>query len=240
MERARGSTASSPPSAPTTAAVAALREARSCFDEGGIRMLFRVTEAAARPMVYSRRQPSGTRVELLRSTAALVIMDREAAGSGGCSSTFHGRLGAGVTISIDAVPAVFRTGLIAQHRICSKLFSGCGGVQGNSTLHSRTAAAAAPHRDQAVQHVYERFVLRPACDDLDGGLFDLDDRHCYCCMQFFGGAGGSCSCKVDGRVRCAACSYQVHGKGARWPAPRVRHRAPQRPLQWLHWVHCAR
>ncbi len=66
------------------------------------RMLFRVTDTAPRPMVYSRRQPSGELVELFRSSADLVIMDREAAGSGGCSSTFHVRLGAGVTVSIDA------------------------------------------------------------------------------------------------------------------------------------------
>ena len=74
-------------------------------------------------MVFSRQQPSGELAELFRSSADLVIMDKEAAGSGGCSTTFHGRLGAGVTISIDAVPAAFRTGLIKQHPICRKLFS---------------------------------------------------------------------------------------------------------------------
>ncbi len=90
--------------------------------EGGVRMLFSVTDAS-RPMVFSRQQPSGELVELFRSHTDLVIMDKEAAGSGGCSTTFHGRLGAGVTISIDAVPAAFRTGLIKQHPICRKLFS---------------------------------------------------------------------------------------------------------------------
>jgi hypothetical protein len=69
-------------------------------------------------MVLSRQQPSGELlVELFRSHADLVVMDREAAGSGGCSTTFHGRLGAGVTISIDAVPGVFRSGLLRQHPI---------------------------------------------------------------------------------------------------------------------------
>jgi hypothetical protein len=52
-----------------------------------------------------------------------------------------------------------------------------------------------------------------SCDDLDSGLFDLDDRHCYCCMQFFDGAGGSEPALKDGRRFCSACSYQVHGKG---------------------------
>ncbi len=59
-------------------------------------------------MVFSRclQQQPLQLVELFRSHADLVIMDKEAAGSGGCSTTYHGRLGAGVTISIDAVPAV--------------------------------------------------------------------------------------------------------------------------------------
>jgi hypothetical protein len=34
-----------------------MREARNCFDEGGVRILFSVTDAAARPMVFSRQQP---------------------------------------------------------------------------------------------------------------------------------------------------------------------------------------
>jgi hypothetical protein len=183
------------------------REARSCFDQGGVRILFSVTETAARPMVYSRQQPSGELLALFRSSADLVIMDREAAGSGGCSSTFHGRLGAGVTISIDAVPGVFRTGLLAQHPICYSLFHRGSGVQGST--NDRNAAAAA-RSAKAVQQVYERFET--ACDDLDSGLFDLDlDQHCYCCMQFFDGAGGSHSCKVDGHVWCFACSCSVHG-----------------------------
>jgi hypothetical protein len=93
-----------------------------------------------------------------------------AAGSGGCSSTFHGRLGAGVTISIDAVSGVFRTGLLAQHPICCKLFSTGTGVQGSSSRG--TAAASAAKSAKAVQQVYERFET--ACDDLDSGLFDLD------------------------------------------------------------------
>jgi hypothetical protein len=52
--------------------------------------------------------------------------------------------------------------------------------------------------------------------DLDSGLFDLADQHCYCCMQFFAGAGGSESLLQDGRRWCSACSYQVHRKGTRW------------------------
>ncbi len=39
------------------------------------------------------------------------------------------------------------------------------------------------------------------------GLFDLDQLHCYCCMQFFAGAGSSRSRKVDGHLWCMACSY---------------------------------
>ncbi len=65
------------------------------------------------------------------------VMDKEAAGSGGCSSTFHGRLGAGVTISIDAVPSVFNSGLLGQHPICYQLFSQGRGVQGNSASTAR-------------------------------------------------------------------------------------------------------
>jgi hypothetical protein len=42
-------------------------------------------------------------------------------------------------------------------------------------------------------------------------LFDLADQHCYCCMQFFGGAGGSERRLEDGRRFCSKCSYQVHG-----------------------------
>jgi hypothetical protein len=68
-------------------------------------------------------------------------------------------------------------------------------VQGNSNA-TTTAAATAARRDQAVQQVYERFET--ACDDLDSGLFHLDDRHCYCCMQFFAGAGGSRKVFADG------------------------------------------
>jgi hypothetical protein len=188
------------------------REARNCFDEGGVRILFSVTPAGQRPMVFSRQQPSGDLAELLRSHADLVIMDKEAAGSGGCSTTFHGRLGAGVTISIDAVPSVFRTGLLSQHPICRKLFSIGMGVQGNSNA-TTTAAAAAARIDKAVQEVYERFET--ACDDLDSGLFDLADRHCYCCMQFFAGAANSDNRAEGGHLWCMSCSYQVHGKGKR-------------------------
>jgi hypothetical protein len=50
--------------------------------------------------------------------------------------------------------------------------------------------------------VYERFET--ACDDLDSGLFDLDQLHCYCCMQFFAGATDRVSLKVDGHVWCRA------------------------------------
>ncbi len=117
---------------------------------------------------------------------------------------------AGSTISIDAVPAAFRTGLLSQHPICRQLFSQGRGVQGNSHLANHLAATAASG-EQAVQQVYERFET--ACDELDSGLFDLADQHCYCCMLFFGGAGGSESRLEDGRRFCSACSYQVHGKG---------------------------
>jgi hypothetical protein len=135
-------------------------------------------------------------------------MDKEASGSGGCSTTFHGRLGAGVTISIDAVPRVFGSGLLIQHPICRKLFSGARGTQDSSSRGS--AAGTAANSAKAVERVYERFEA--ACDDLDSGLFDLAlDQHCYCCMQFFAGAGSSQSCEVDGHVWCRACSYQVHG-----------------------------
>jgi hypothetical protein len=146
------------------------------------------------------------------SWSALVVMDREAAGSGGCSTTFHGRLGAGVTISIDAVPVAFGTGLIRQHPICYQLFNAGRGLQGNSHA-TTTAAAHAAKAAKAVQQVYERFET--ACDDLDSGLFHADDLHCYCCMLFFDGAGGSESRLEDGRRFCSACSYQVHGKGTR-------------------------
>jgi hypothetical protein len=167
-------------------------------------------------------------------------MDREAAGSGGCSTTFHGRLGAGVTISIDAVPAVFRTDLIAQHPICHQLSNQGRGVQGNSSRNS-TAAATAARSAKAVEQVYQRFET--ACDDLDSGLFDLDlDKHCYCCMQFFGGAGSRISCTVHGYVFVPGVQLPGARQGhARWPAPRVRaHRAPHQPLQWLPWLHCVR
>ncbi len=119
----------------------------------------------------------------------------------------------GVTISIDAVPSVFGTGLIKQHPICCKLFSLGRGVQGNAADRNNVAAAAAALSAKAVQEVYERFET--ACDDLDSGLFDLADRHCYCCMQFFAGAGSGCSFTVDGHLWCMACSYQVHGRGGK-------------------------
>jgi hypothetical protein len=140
---------------------------------------------------------------------------RAARGASGWAKTppltaFHGRLGAGVTISIDAVPAVFSSGLLSQHPICRRLFSQGRGVQGNSHA-TTTAAATAAWSEKAVQQVYERFET--ACDDLDSGLFDADDLHCYCCMQSFGGAGGSESRLEGGHRWCSACSYQVHGKG---------------------------
>jgi hypothetical protein len=177
-----------------------------------------------------------------RSHAELVIMDREDAGSGGCSTTFHGRLGAGVTISIDAVPGVFASGLLAQHPICYHLYTQGTGVQGNSALHP-TAAATAATRDRAVAKVYERFET--ACDDLDCGLFDLDQRHCYCCMQFFAGAGDNHSFKKGGHVWRRACSYQVHGLGAHGGqhpefATTARPNVVQRPLQWLLWLQLLR
>jgi hypothetical protein len=62
-----------------------------------------------------------------------------------------------------------------------------------------TAAAATARVAKAMQKVYERFET--ACDDLDGGLFHLDQPHCYCCMQFFAGAGSSRSHKQGGRPR---------------------------------------
>jgi hypothetical protein len=83
------------------------------------------------------------------------------------------------------------------------------GVQGNSNA-TTTAAATAAWSAKAVEQVFERFET--ACDDLDSGLFQLDlDKHCYCCMQFFAGAGSGCSFTVGGHVWCRACSYQVHG-----------------------------
>jgi hypothetical protein len=72
-----------------------------------------------------------------------------------------------------------------------------------------------------------------------GGRRDL---HCYCCMLFFDGAGGSKGLLKDGHRWCMPCSYEVHGctgaPGARrWPAQGVRdHRAPQQPLRWLLWL----
>ncbi len=144
--------------------------------------------------------------ELLRSSADLVIMDKEAAGSGGCSTTFHGCLGAGVTISIDVVPAVFRTGLLRQHPICRKLFNAGRGVQGNSSRGS--AAGTAANSAKAVERVYERFET--ACDDLDSGLFDLGEQHCYCCMQMqFGGAVNRNRVRVDGHLWCCSCHRQL-------------------------------
>jgi hypothetical protein len=128
---------------------------------------------------------------------------------------------------MDAVPAVFRTGLLAQHPICRQLFSTGRGVQGSSNgRNGPIAVATAARSAQAVEKVIERFET--ACDDLDSGLFDFElDQHCYCCMQFFGGAGVQLPGAWFGR--------------ARWPAPRVRdHQAPQRPLQWLLWLHSVR
>ncbi len=132
-----------------------------------------------------------------------------------CSTTSHGLLGAGVTISIDAVPGVFRTGLITQHPICGNLFRG----KGNSNA-TTTAAATAAWSEKAVQEAYERFEA--ACDDLDSGLFDRAlDQHCYCCMQLFGGAGSSHKVKVAGHVWCRECSHQVQrdrrGNGGQHP-----------------------
>jgi hypothetical protein len=141
---------------------------------------------------------------------ALVIMDKEAAGSGGCCTTFHGRLGADVTISIDAVSAVFRTGLIKRHPICANLFS-TGEVMQATSNAITTAAATEAQAAKAVQQVYERFEA--ACDDLDSGLFDLDQPHCYCCMRFFAGAGGSRADRVRGHVWCRPCKHQVYGDG---------------------------
>jgi hypothetical protein len=87
-------------------------------------------------------------------------MDREAAGSGGCSTTFHDRLGAGVTISIDVVPGVFRTGLLTQHPICYNVFNQGLGVQGNSAnRNAAAAAAAAVRRDQAVREIRDQAAL---------------------------------------------------------------------------------
>jgi hypothetical protein len=154
------------------------------------------------------------------------------AGSGGCSTTFHGRLGAGVTISIDAVPGVFVTGLLQQHPICRKLCNLGRGLQGHSAQRD-VAAAATARIDKAVQEVYERFEA--ACDDLDSGLFDLADRHCYCCVQFFAGAANSDNRAEDGHLLVHGVQLPGARQGrARWPAPRVRdHRSSQQPLQGL-------
>ncbi len=73
-------------------------------------------------------------------------------------------------------------------------------MQGNAADRNNVAAAAAAAANsaKAVQQVYERFET--ACDDLDSGLFNLTQRHCYCCMLFFVGAGGSLRRIVGGRV----------------------------------------
>jgi hypothetical protein len=170
---------------------------------------------AARLCAASRRPPALPAVVVQQYRDGNPVRVGASAGSGGCSTTFHGRLGAGVTISIDAVPAVFRTGLLARAGpcpICYQLFAGIGGVQGR-TAGRNTAAAHAANSTKAVQQVSERFET--ACDDLDSGLFDLADRHCYCCMQFFAGSSNSDNRAMDGHLWCMSCSYQVHGKGTR-------------------------
>jgi hypothetical protein len=86
-------------------------------------------------------------------------------------------------------------------------------VQNSNGRNGTTAVATAVRSDQSVQQVYERFET--ACDDLDSGLFDLADRHCYCCMQFQASAANSDNRAVDGHRWCMACSYQVHGKGGK-------------------------
>jgi hypothetical protein len=90
-------------------------------------------------------------------------------------------------------------------------------VHANANLN----AAAAARRDQAVLKVYERFEA--PCDDLDSGLFDLNDQHCFCCMEIFAGAASGKTRKVAGHV---------------WSG---RRRTPQRPLQqWLPRLHRVR
>jgi hypothetical protein len=84
-------------------------------------------------------------------------------------------------------------------------------VQNSNGRNGTIAVATAVRSDQSVLKVYERFET--ACDDLDSGLFHVDQPHCYCCMQFFAGAGSSRSRKVDGHFWCRACFYQVHGDG---------------------------
>ena len=191
-----------------------------CFSEGGVRILFDVS--GGRDMVFSQLlqpggerslQPAGDLRELYRSSADLVIMDQQAAGSGSCSPTFHGRLGAGVSISIDAVPAAFRSGLSSSHlrrRICYILFKSSYGLQSNS----RGVRSRGSRSDAAVAAVDQRYET--ACDDLDSWLFSLDDRHCFICMEFYGGARSSSrSLRVDGRWWCYNCKFLVHGEGSR-------------------------
>ncbi len=80
--------------------------------------------------------------------------------------------------------------------------------------------------EQAVQEVYERFET--ACDDLDSGLFDLDQRHCYCCMQFFGGAGGSQVLNKGGHVCSASAATRCTAR-ARTVASTTSSRPPRAP-----------
>jgi hypothetical protein len=87
-------------------------------------------------------------------------------------------------------------------------------ARGRKATGPATRPPPPPQPAKAMQQVYERFET--ACNDLDSGLFHLDQPHCYCCMQLFAGAGGSIGRTEDGHVtRCQACSYQVHGKGTR-------------------------
>ncbi len=70
------------------------------------------------------------------------------------------------------MPAVFNSGLLAQHPICYQLFGGKRGVQGNS--NATTTAAATAALSAAVQQVYERFET--ACDEF--GLRRVLCRRC--------------------------------------------------------------
>jgi hypothetical protein len=90
-----------------------------------------------------------------------------------------------------------------------QLFTLGSGAQANDRNTAGPAAATAARRDQAVQQVYERFET--ACDDLDSGLFDLADQHCYCCMEFFAGAGGSKARNVGGHVTHQVLGVQLPG-----------------------------
>ncbi len=74
-----------------------------CVQEHGYRMLFTIQASgqAARPMVYKKDGPDGP--ELLSTLAPVVAMDAAAAGFGRGTNVWHGRLGDGLTLTLDMV-----------------------------------------------------------------------------------------------------------------------------------------